>query len=446
MNPPLSRITATPAAVPASRHGGCPRGLTTLLLLAACACVACSGKPLAPAPGPMYSTAHVRGEHEAKEPDRFSLAGAADLRSRTRISLGEIEYDGLVLPVLDPAARFIATQTSPAPTWETLLAQPGAPQPASRVKILTIDPAANRCAELHALPRGILLGRGATERGVLVEQAATTTSARRIGLADWRTGEIEWLTSGDADCAFAAIGEDGTLAYCRRGRGEDHWSLVLRDTHGAEHVAGLDDASIVFPQVCVTNHGVCVFAVVVAEAATAPMRLAAFMLSAGEPGLRFMKDAVIAHSGSMYEAFQAVAASDPLACKASSEEPLVMAFAAMHDAVAVFSLAEDRPQLLVRPCVPGTFAGCIATGEAGRPGVIGCTMTASVYQDLGVLGAAQSSYTAAEIWPRAAIFRRTRSSEWPYALVFVPTSAQEPLLKLEFMQPSAGGGGRQFGK
>src|SRR5438105_2598111 len=54
------------------------------------------------------------------------------------LPLGSVAYDGQVLPQLSPDGRFAAVEEGEAPTWPTLLAQPGA-RPALRTTIAAYD-------------------------------------------------------------------------------------------------------------------------------------------------------------------------------------------------------------------------------------------------------------------------------------------------------------------
>jgi hypothetical protein len=154
------------------------------------------------------------------------------------MDLGTVPYDGLVLPLISPDGRFLASQTGVAPTWPTLLAAPGAEVPlASQVLAFRLpEPAA---ANPGAQPpgaqpiawneplNGLLLGRSCDTTGFLVE-APQPDGSRWIGYASWISGSIEWLVRNDDVNAYASFGPDGELAYCRRGVDSTAIQLVVR--------------------------------------------------------------------------------------------------------------------------------------------------------------------------------------------------------------------------
>jgi len=118
------------------------RTIASALTLAAIAATgaSCASRPLVPEPGEVYARSGVSRARPVLPPDAHSEAGAAWLRSRRLVSLGDVEYDGLALPLISPDARFIATQVGPTPSWETVLAEPGAVASSGKIRVLRALP------------------------------------------------------------------------------------------------------------------------------------------------------------------------------------------------------------------------------------------------------------------------------------------------------------------
>jgi hypothetical protein len=151
------------------------------------------------------------------------------------LPVGAVPYDNMVLPIVSPDGRHIATQTGVAPTWSTILAEKNAPVPlATRVEIYEldrrdgIDERERRGARLvRSLDEPLLLGRSCDSDGFLVESQRDDGS-RWIGKASWRSGEITWLVTGTDVNAFGSLGPAGRLAWSRRAVDSDHFELVVR--------------------------------------------------------------------------------------------------------------------------------------------------------------------------------------------------------------------------
>lgn len=176
--------------------------------------------PLA-SPGGTTTTTHVRAEV---------------------VPLGSVAYDGLVLPMVSPGGRWLAVERGVPPTWETLLAEPGATPP--EATLIEAHDLASRPPARVSWPgpavRGLVLGRSCDERGFLVE-APQPDGSRRIGRVGWLTGRVEWLVPGPDVNAHAVFTRDGDLLFTRRAVDGGRASLVLRRPDGTEDV--LTDAS-----------------------------------------------------------------------------------------------------------------------------------------------------------------------------------------------------------
>lgn len=170
---------------------------------------------------------------------------------------GQVPYDRLTLPLVSPDGQFIATQANISPTWPTVLAEHDAEIPvATQVQIHRFDDESSTLQSVTNVDQHVLLGRSVNSEGFLVE-APQEDGSRWIGLADWESGDIQWLVQDEHVNAFASLGPDGRLAWCRRPvDGPEHmFELVIR-TGGREWVhGGNDEASWLMPTWSGTNDG-----------------------------------------------------------------------------------------------------------------------------------------------------------------------------------------------
>jgi len=158
---------------------------------------------------------------------------------------GAIPTDGITLPVLSPNGRYMAVQTGAAPDLATALARPGQRPPlASRIALYRIDP--RGLVRLGETDGGLVLGRNADDRGVLVE-GPQTDGTRWIGRLDWNNLEPEWLVQDGNVNAFAALGADGMLAYSARPVTSTLFDLVVRKGDSVRRLDGDGTRSYLFP-------------------------------------------------------------------------------------------------------------------------------------------------------------------------------------------------------
>lgn len=151
---------------------------------------------------------------------------------------GAVGFDEQTLPAASPDGMRLAVPSGLPPEWSTLLAEPGCPPPDGGVLIHDLSsPVAEPPRPMAPVREPVLLGRAVDDAGFLVE-SPRPGGGRWIGHADWDTGEIRWLVTGGPGetNAFATLGPGGWLAWCRRGVGEERFSLVLRDPAGNEQV------------------------------------------------------------------------------------------------------------------------------------------------------------------------------------------------------------------
>jgi len=165
------------------------------------------------------------------------------------IPLGGITYDGQALPVVSPDGLHIASQEGAAPSWETILAAPGAVVPVgTRIAVYAIvDNKITTVSFASPLPPGLLLSRGSDSQGFLVE-SPRADGARWVGKVSWATGELTWLVRGTMVNAYATLTPQGELLYCRRPQNVTSASdLVVRGTGGQESVKSGVDGAFCYP-------------------------------------------------------------------------------------------------------------------------------------------------------------------------------------------------------
>ncbi len=170
-----------------------------------------------------------------------------DNTSQSRVTfavepLGEVPFDGMVLPLIAPDGRHMVVQQGRSPTWDAVLGEPDATPPmGTRLAIYEILPAAaggrdklRRLDDPSAnLPAGLLLGRSADARGFLVE-CPRPDGSRWIGYAAFLTGEVTWLVQGEAVAAHAAFGassnggDSPSLVYSVQEAADQPRQVVLR--------------------------------------------------------------------------------------------------------------------------------------------------------------------------------------------------------------------------
>lgn len=208
--------------------------ISALAALLTSACATAPPKPSAPA-APVQTP--------SLQPVSGSISGSAasiDFRP-----FGAIPTDGITLPVLSPNGRYMAVQTGAAPDLATALARPGQRPPlASRIALYRIDP--RGLVRLGETDGGLVLGRNADDRGVLVERPQTD-GTRWIGRLDWNNLEPEWLVQDGNVNAFAALGAEGTLVYSTRPVTSALFNLTVKKGDAVRSLDGDGTRSYLFP-------------------------------------------------------------------------------------------------------------------------------------------------------------------------------------------------------
>lgn len=161
--------------------------------------------------------------------------------------LGSVEYDGQVLPLVSPDARFVAVQAGLAPTWPTLLALDNAvPAITTKLVVYQIEKTGLSPLTLPVLPEGAILGRSCDAEGFLIEQPRAD-GTRAIGKVAWTSGRIEWLADSPAINAHGVLSQSGELAYTTRKKGSPKADLVIRARDGRLRVRAASDVGYLFP-------------------------------------------------------------------------------------------------------------------------------------------------------------------------------------------------------
>ncbi|MBK9189741.1 MAG: hypothetical protein IPM33_12385 [Phycisphaerales bacterium] len=176
---------------------------------------------------------------------------ASTLTSRVQVPivpLGQVVYDGQVLPLVSPDGRTLAVQQGESPSWSALVAAPDAVPPVgTRLAIYALNDTGPAPVGMTELPEGVILGRGADDRGFLVEWLREDSS-RWIGRVPWTGGNVDWLVKGVSVCAHAIFTPQGELVFTRATAGGEAVELVLRRSDGGESVRRAAGGAYAMPQ------------------------------------------------------------------------------------------------------------------------------------------------------------------------------------------------------
>jgi len=221
------------------------------------------------APGVPSAPGEPTGAAQANATSEAQSAGASRTASRVSVAvlpMGEVEYDGFALPVVHPRGEFVAVHVGDAPDWPMVLGEDAEVPTGGRIVrwqrgergLLRMPAAADDPSA------GLLLGRDATEQGVLVE-GVEGAGTRRIGLLAWTDGSVRWLTPAGQRWGHGAIVRKGNadLLVCVHWREDGASVLTLREFAGEGNVlaqAQFAREKLSFPTPFPDGSGVLVFA------------------------------------------------------------------------------------------------------------------------------------------------------------------------------------------
>lgn len=227
-------------------------------------------------------------------------------------SLGTIEYDRHLLPLVSPGGQYMAVQ-APAPAladdevWDCILADATVTAPKLDIIIYRIeqthgDKPGQRLVEHRRLEGAGVLGRGADESAFLIE-SPQGAEARRIGFVQWETGETTWLLNSGVN-AFAARAPSGRLAWCQRvGEGdESHFELFVQGENEV-YRAGDGTGDLMFPIWCGNENVLFAFHL----GADKALDLVVFDTRSAEAMRQPLQRERLTDAGTVFMAFQALA-------------------------------------------------------------------------------------------------------------------------------------------
>lgn len=379
---------------------------------------------------------------EAAEIPFDTSAVAAVVNSRVVLAtraLGDIPFDGQVLPVFSPDGRFLATQTGEAPEWASLLAEPG--QAVSmRTGVEAYDLSTTpprRIRWVEDLPPGCLLGRSADDAGFLIERIMPDGN-RRIGKVNWASGGVTWLTTVDVVSSSATLtgaGPRSAFVSTQRSSLSEHRGLLVRSGAGSDQRA---EPGVSYQMPTATSDPNILLAM---TQSTAGSDLVAIRLeSASDASVRSIVLARRPVSSSSdplvaYQAMSPLQSPMPLSPEAGDDQPPgVLFFHPSAGRMAVFEIASGAVTLLENQSIAGAWHVRRASGGEPVWSVFLTTPDGLKHQTLvrrgRVLEALPASSVSDEVWvPRA-----TTDAVRPFILV--GPSARDPRsLTLVEMRP-----------
>lgn len=347
--------------------------------------------------------------------------------------MGTVPFDGLTLPMISPDGRFAAVQTGEAPSWATVLAAPGATVSRTSVRVFDLSVSPPRAVEYGrgagGNEVGLMLGRDADERGVLVESHRADGS-RWIGKLAWESGDVEWLAQGARVNAHGVLGPTGELVFTRREIDGGRAELVVSPAGGdAEHetVLSAPDAasSFEYPSVSGSGRTVLVFMV-------SPKGLEARAYPLGGPGMSgagtgpVTARRVLSSSPDPMQAYQAVAAVQPQRAGAPGDDVYRFHHPTLGRMV-LFDAASGQMTALAEQSIAGVR-------DPVTGGVFLTTPRGLVHQGLATGDAGVTAVPEARVLSDSWVARRTTSATSPYVLIGPGPKGQPNALQLTAME------------
>jgi hypothetical protein len=206
----------------------------SLLLAAAAIAGACTTSR-----GPETRRFDLLGAPERPEllvaPEILERRSARLGRSVRLEDLGVLPADTGTPPRPAPDGSAVAVQRPPTPSWSMLLGRTNAmPSPPPGVAIHRLESSPDGTERFDSgrlAPEPLLLGRGASATGVLVE-APRPDGSRWIGRLRWRDGGVDWLVADEGVNTFPNEANDGSLAWRHRPASGPRGVLRLRSPDG----------------------------------------------------------------------------------------------------------------------------------------------------------------------------------------------------------------------
>ncbi len=337
--------------------------------------------------------------------------------------LGLVPFDGQVLPRVSPDGRFVATQVGQAPTWETLLARPGAEVPQTSVAVYSIGGLSPKLlSESGESLAGLLLGRSAIDEGVLVE-APQPDGSRWIGVLPWIAIEPRWIVQGNGVNAHAIMRDDGVLVHIRRAVDDRRSSLVVRTRAGIESTWYEDAIEPLAALPCADES-------LVAFLARTGAGLEAITLRVNLDGDRPRFGAIVARGLLAPEATEIEAYQSATTAQSSRLESLdgsrIMLFYPAAGRVAIFDPRTARLRTLPEGSIAATTAPggfLVATSDDLR----------FVPESAIEAPAKKRLRMSARVWDRPAIAHSTERADAPFIVMSPsPTGGQIQLFRLSF--------------
>lgn len=353
------------------------------------------------------SRAGARGDARLPEgPVASPAQSARSLTSHIVVALaplGEVAYDGLVLPVVSPDARFIAVQSGDAPTWPTILAQRDAAPPITTA-VSAFEAASPMSAPIpwpEPAPIGAILSGAATSAGFAVEQQRPDGS-RALGIVSWASGRTRWTAPDDGAVRTAWSGAGEAEVWTERAAEAQDAALVHR-ARGREHRRAERAVSHHFPRL--TGAGDGVYAWALSSGALELLRLA----PASGDRLTVRARRTLARGADALVAYQSasVASASPAALP-----DLLLLFDPVAQRMSVFDPATGA----LLPLAPDSIAGCWHN-DADAPGVFLTTPEGLVYQRLTQRAQRWEATDPVRVLAEPWVPRATTNPERPFVLI-----------------------------